>query len=472
MKQTKVLKKRSLWKRMGIILFWLLIWQGIQLAVDNPILVAGPLQVAQYLAIHILEADFWQVVCLSVMRISIGFLLAFFTGILLGAFSFRFPFIKELLSPIISVFKSIPVASFVVLLLIWFGSGKLSYFCSFLVAFPNVYESILTGLAHVDGKRQEMMEVFQVSFPKKVMYLYVPAVFPYLRNSCKTCLGMSMKSGVAAEVIGTPELSIGERIYMAKIYLDTPGVLAWTAVVIVISFLLERGFLYLLERAGRAKWFLKGKSKAYDSSGQEEDVRLSAEGISKSYGSHVVLTDFNLQCRQGEIYCLTGSSGIGKTTFLHLLAGVEHFQKGRISLKPSGKTGISMVFQDCRLIDNLSAIENVMLTAGKNKCVTKETAAGELGRLLPKGCLNKPVSRLSGGMRRRVELVRAVLAGGGLLLLDEPFSGLDKENKEKAMEYIQENREGKITILTTHSGEECLKLHGVLVKLQESSPII
>ncbi len=462
MKQTEVLKKKNLWKKLGIILFWLFIWQGIQLAVANSVLLAGPVQVARYLGSHILKADFWQVVLLSVMRISLGFLLAFFTGILLGAVSFRFPFIKELLAPIIGMFKSIPVASFVVLLLIWFGSGKLSYFCSFLVAFPNVYESILTGLAHLDGKRQEMMEVYQVSFPKKVMYLYVPAVFPYLTNSCKTCIGMSMKSGVAAEVIGTPEFSIGERIYMAKIYLDTPGVLGWTVVVIAISFLLERGFLWLLAKAGRAKWFLKGKRQAYDNSRQERDMVFSMEGVSKNYGTHAVLADFNLQCTQGEIYWITGTSGIGKTTLLKIMAGTESFQEGKISPWNQGK---AMVFQECRLNDALSAIENVMLTAGRYGNLTKEAAKKQLLRLLPEDSLNKPVSQLSGGMRRRVELVRAVAAGGKLLLLDEPFSGLDKENREKAMAYIRENKEGKIIIITTHSKEECLKMDGVLVVL-------
>ena len=462
MKQTEVLKKKNLWKRLGIILFWLFIWQGIQLAVANSVLLAGPVQVARYLGFHILKADFWQVVLLSVMRISLGFLLAFFTGILLGAVSFRFPFIKELLAPIIAMFKSIPVASFVVLLLIWFGSGKLSYFCSFLVAFPNVYESILTGLAHLDGKRKEMMEVYQVSFPKKVMYLYVPAVFPYLTNSCKTCIGMSMKSGVAAEVIGTPEFSIGERIYMAKIYLDTPGVLGWTVVVIAISFLLERGFLWLLAKAGRAKWFLKGNGQAYDNSRQERNMVFSMEGVSKTYGTHTVLADFNLQCTQGEIYWIAGTSGIGKTTLLKIMAGAESFQDGKISTWNQGK---AMVFQECRLNDALSAIENVMLTAGRYGNLTKETAKKELLRLLPEDSLNKPVSQLSGGMRRRVELVRAVTAGGKLLLLDEPFSGLDKENRDKAMAYIRENKEGKIIMITTHSREESLKLDGILVVL-------
>ncbi|MCM1161116.1 MAG: ATP-binding cassette domain-containing protein [Roseburia sp.] len=462
MKQTKVLNKKHLWRKLGIILFWLFIWQGMQLVVANPILLAGPLQVAQYLCIHILRADFWQVVLLSVMRIGMGFLLAFFMGILLGAVSFRFPFIKELLAPVIGTLKAIPVASFVVLLLIWFGSGKLSYFCSFLVAFPNVYESILTGLAHLDDKRQEMLEVYQVSFPKKVVYLYMPAVFPYLINSCKTCIGMSMKSGVAAEVIGTPEFSIGERIYMAKIYLDTPGVLGWTLVVIAISFLLEKGFLWLLAKAGKAKWFLKGKRQAYDNSRQEKSIAFTVEGVSKSYGSHTVLEDFNLQCTQGEIYCITGPSGIGKTTLLKILAGTEGFGGGRLS---PWNQGNAMVFQECRLSDDLSAIENVMLTAGRYGNLTRETAKKELLKLLPEDSLNKPVSQLSGGMRRRVELVRAVAAGGKRLLLDEPFSGLDEENKEKAMAYIRERKEGKIVIITTHSKEECLKLGGVLVVL-------
>lgn len=462
MKQIEALKNKNLWKRLGIVLFWLLVWQGMQLAVANSILLAGPVQVARYLGSHILKADFWQVVWLSVMRVGLGFLLAFFTGILLGAVSFRFSFLKELLAPIIGIFKSIPVASFVVLLLIWFGSKKLSFCCSFLVAFPNVYESILTGLAQLDGKRREMMEVYQVSFPKKVMYLYIPAVFPYLINSCKTCLGMSMKSGVAAEVIGTPDFSIGERIYMAKISLDTPGVLGWTAVVIAVSFFLEKGFLWLLTRAGGKKWFLKGKRRAYDNSRQGGDDVLSIENVSKRYGDDIVLSDFCLQCRQGEIYCLMGMSGIGKTTLLKILAGVEEFDQGRISPR---KGGTAMVFQESRLIDTLSAVENVMVTAGKSSGVTREQAGRELNRLLPKESLEKPVSQLSGGMRRRVEIVRAVMAGGSLLLFDEPFNGLDEENKEKTMAYIREKRKGKTIIISTHSREECRQLHGVLVDL-------
>lgn len=479
------MKQKEALKKTGIIIFWLLVWQGAQLAVANEVLLADPVQVVKYLASQIGKAEFWQVILSSVTRIGLGFLLAFFAGIFLGAVSYRVSFIRELLSPVISVFKSIPVASFVVLILIWFGSNELSFLCSFLVAFPNVYESILTGLCHVDKDMKELMEVYQVPFFKKVMYLYVPAAYPYLINSCKTCLGMSMKSGVAAEVIGTPEFSIGERIYMSKIYLDTPGVLGWTIVLIAVSFLLEKGFLWLLYKLGNVKPFLKGGKAAYDRNSinhTEKEPWLIIEGVSKSYGSHEILNNFQLTCQLATTYCIMGPSGIGKTTLLKILAGLESMDAGKIYVTNSQKAQenllyvegrrekkhllkTAMVFQNSRLNDKLSAIDNVMLTTRKESAITRKQAEKELLRLLPKECLNKPVSQLSGGMRRRVEIVRAMNTADRLVLLDEPFTGLDKENKEKAIAYIQEKREGKTILVSVHSGKECEMLNGVLVDI-------
>lgn len=485
MKQTEATKKKNVCKKAGIILFWLFVWQLAQLAVANEVLLAGPMQVIKYLASQIGKKEFWQVILSSVMRIGLGFFLAFFTGIVLGAVSHRYSFVKELLEPVISVFKSIPVASFVVLILIWFGSKQLSFFCSFLVAFPNVYESILTGLAHVDREMKELMDVYQVHCSKKIMYLYVPAIFPYLTNSLRTCLGMSMKSGVAAEVIGTPEFSIGERIYMSKVYLDTSGILGWTIVLITVSFLLEKGILWVFFKFGELKPFLKGGKVAYDKNKKKQPEAkpwLFIDKVSKSYGKHQILKDFELTCQLATTYCIKGPSGIGKTTLLKILAGLEPVDAGKIYFVNSQKKPeyheseqgkkdkkyklkAAMVFQNSRLNERLSAVDNVMLTAESGGSLTRNMAEKELVRLLPKDCINMPVSQLSGGMRRRVEIVRAMNAECQLVLLDEPFMGLDKENKEKAAAYIQEKRAEKTIFVSVHSEEECRMLHGILVEI-------
>lgn len=124
---------------------------------------------------------------------------------------------------------------------------NLAVFTSFLVVVPMVYVSTLSGLEHTD-KNFWRWRVFSIPMWKRIHYIYVPALLPYLVNGCRTALGMSWKSGVAAEVIGIPEGSIGEQLYYSKLYLDTAGLFAWTFVIIVISALFERFFLYLLKK--------------------------------------------------------------------------------------------------------------------------------------------------------------------------------------------------------------------------------
>ena len=146
-----------------------------------------------------------------------GFVTAFLSGILAGSLAFRFRFLDELLAPVISLVKSIPVASFVILALIWIGSKNLSVFISFLVVFPMIYVSTISGLQSTDQKLLEMADIFSVGLPQRIRFIYLPALMPYLTSSCRVALGMSWKSGIAAEVIGVPSHTIGENLYMAKI---------------------------------------------------------------------------------------------------------------------------------------------------------------------------------------------------------------------------------------------------------------
>ena len=180
--------------------------------------------------------------------------MAVFTALFLAVLSGIFRAVRTLVYPFMAAVKSVPVASFVVLLLILAGAKNLSFFIVFLMVFPIIYVNMGQGLEHVDVQMLEMARVFRMSSWKKFLYIYRPAFLPFLVSGAKVALGMSWKSGVAAEIIGVPSYSIGERLYMAKIYLNTDSLFAWTLVIIVLSLIFEKIFLGLLKKTGGKSW--------------------------------------------------------------------------------------------------------------------------------------------------------------------------------------------------------------------------
>ena len=243
----KLLKNHRL--RTGLILcFWLCLWQTAALLLSNNILLTGPAETLRALWQLLQTEDFRRSVMTSFLRIGSGFLLSFAAGLLLGAAGYRFPAFGEVLSPAVSLLKSIPVASFIILALIWAGSGRLSALVAGLVVFPTIYIQTVTGLMHTDSRLLEMARVFRMPFLPRLRYLYLPALYPYLYAGLKLSLGMAWKSGIAAEIIGVPTHSIGEHLYLSKVYLETADVFAWTIVIILLSFLCEKVFLFLLSR--------------------------------------------------------------------------------------------------------------------------------------------------------------------------------------------------------------------------------
>ena len=231
---------------------WFLIWQLAALWVGNDIILVGPADMFRALFAQIALPDFWRTIAFSFGKIFVGFFCAFLAGIFLGALSYGVPFIKRLLEPAVLLLKTVPVASFIILALIWAGSENLSIVISFLMVFPVLYVNTLEGLGETDKKLLEMAQVFRVPFYKKIWRIYRPALMPFLMGGCKAALGLAWKAGIAAEVIGVPAHSIGEKLYMAKIYLSTGELFAWTFVIIVLSALFERLFLWCLKKIGRA----------------------------------------------------------------------------------------------------------------------------------------------------------------------------------------------------------------------------
>lgn len=235
-------------KRILAAAFWILIWQLASMWLKQEILLASPVSVIKRLGELILTADFWLSAGFSFVRIVLGFLLGLAAGTLLAVISYAFTVAAVLFNPLITVIKSTPVASFIILCLIWIPSRNLSVFISFLMVLPVVYTNILEGIRQTDRQLLEMADVFGVNLGRRILYIYVSQVMPYFLTGCRLSLGLCWKAGVAAEVIGIPSGSIGEKLYHAKIYLNTPDLFAWTIVVILISYLFEKLFLSVVKK--------------------------------------------------------------------------------------------------------------------------------------------------------------------------------------------------------------------------------
>ena len=242
--------------RVLAVAFWIAVWQGVSLAVGSEILVASPARTFGALLSLLREGAFYRAVLGSLMRICAGFALALALGIALGALSFAVGWVRALLHPVVSVVKATPVASFVILALIWISSKNLSIFISFLMVFPIMYENMLAGLESADAKLLEMGQVFHLSRMARIRAIYLPAAYPFLLSAARLSLGMCWKSGIAAEVIGQPRQSIGAELNQAKLFFNTPDLFAWTVTIIVVSVAFERlvlcGIRALMRRWERA----------------------------------------------------------------------------------------------------------------------------------------------------------------------------------------------------------------------------
>lgn len=421
-----------------IVLFWLAVWAGLALAVDNKILMVTPWETAGELFGMLGKSTLYLSAARSLLRIGLGFAAGFTTALLLAAASCRFRLLEEVLAPLMNLIKTIPVASFVVILLIWWGSSFLAAAICFLVVLPNIYISTLEGLKSTDKRLLQMAQVFCMPLWNRFFYIYRPALKPFLYSSLKVSLGMCWKSGVAAEVIGTPDYSIGEALYMSKIYLNTAGVFAWTAVIIIASVLFERVVLWLV------RLFFAWEPPCRKARTKSRTVPagvIRMENVDKNYGDCVVLNGCTAVYEAGGTYYLTSPSGSGKTTRLHMLAGLIEPDGGEIVTPGS----VGMVFQEDRLCEDYDAIKNVELVTGNRK-----RAEEALLEILPPEALQKPCSQLSGGMKRRVAIVRAVESKSEALLMDEPFTGLDAGTRGRTEGYIHRNRADRTLIVATH----------------------
>ena len=247
----KTRMKQKIKRRYGAaaVVFWLAVWQLAAAAIGQEVFLVSPLQAAGTLVQLLPQPDFWQRVGFSAGHILLGFLLGAVCSVVCSVAAEHWVWVDALLSPVMQLVKATPVASFIILALVWVSGKSLSILISFLMVLPVLYGAVRTGIESADPQLLEMARVFRLPLARRVKAIWLPAVLPAFRQGCSVALGICWKSGVAAEVIGLPDGSIGDALYRAKITLSTGELFAWTFVIILLSAAFEKLFLALLDKA-------------------------------------------------------------------------------------------------------------------------------------------------------------------------------------------------------------------------------
>ena len=264
-------------------------------------------------------------------------------------------------------------------------------------------------------------------------------VLPFVLSCARSVIGMSWKAGVAAELIGMAVGTVGERIYQAKLLIETADLLAWTVLVVAASWACERVLVWMLRVSGPVAWGAAVRAHGRGSRGR---AGAASDGAAAELALVVgdrapwapALDGLVLHVSAGGRACVMGASGVGKSTLLVLAAG---------ECAPC-----SMVFQDARLVESASALDNVLVCADAR--VDASSAAALLRLLVPGVDVHARVAELSGGQRRRVEIARALLCGGCAVILDEPFTGLDASARDATAEAVLDLLDGRMLLLATH----------------------
>lgn len=234
--------------RFRAIVFWIVLWQAIAMLVGHDFLLASPLTTALRFLHLACTKEFWTSALFSLCRIFSGFLLGMIAGVICAGLSVRFRCIRELLFPLWTVLRAIPVASFVIVALIWVPSRNLSVLISFLIVFPLIYAETIAEIECADPKLSEMARLFRMSPYKRIVYVYALPMLGRFETACAGAIGLAWKSGTAAELIAIPTGSIGEKLYTAKVYLMTGDLLAWTILILLLSSACTRIFAFLLRQ--------------------------------------------------------------------------------------------------------------------------------------------------------------------------------------------------------------------------------
>lgn len=235
-----------------IILFWFAVWQIVSMIVNQSLFVPSPAETFVSLGGLVVTAKFWLNVALTLYRVVFGLVVSFVLGIALAFLASHSGWLENLLRPVVTAIKSTPVMSIIILALIWFSSSFVPVFSCILLCFPIFYTNTLSGIKGVDKNLLELASVYKIKRKRTIREIILPSLLPYIYSAISLCIGFSWKSVVAAEVLSSPDYSMGFSLFSTKQHLDIPALFAWTIAIIIISIILEKVIKRALPKEGSA----------------------------------------------------------------------------------------------------------------------------------------------------------------------------------------------------------------------------
>lgn len=224
---------------LGSVLFLLLVWKILALVIGAEIILPAPETTIFDLVNAVQSTGFWHSVAATVYRGLVGFFVSCLAGIVAGFMAGFSPLIFWALQPFMTVIRTTPVMSFILLALIWFHTEMVPIFVAFLIAFPIIFDNVVQGIKNVDRQLVEMARLFQVKPWRILCELYIPSILPFLAAGTSSAMGLTWKVIIAAEILSQPAFGIGTQMQNARIYLETARILSWTVVIVTISFVFE-----------------------------------------------------------------------------------------------------------------------------------------------------------------------------------------------------------------------------------------
>ena len=221
------------------ILIWLILWQAAYLIVNKDIYIPSPTSVAASIGSLITAADFYKVVFFTTGRVMISFLISAFLGVTIGYICGISRRAYEIFEPLVIFIRSTPIISIIIIAIIWFNSSYVPIFTGLLMCFPIIWSNMVEGIRNTDKKLLEMCKLYNVGKYEIFRRVYLKSSLPYLAAGFSSALGIGWKVIAAAEALSLPKYGIGTNLFNSKIYLKVPELLAWTVIIIFLSYIFE-----------------------------------------------------------------------------------------------------------------------------------------------------------------------------------------------------------------------------------------